>query len=133
MRITLLDACVLIDAFRGTSAARRVIADGILRDADRVFVGSQYLVLETLPKPLYNGHKQEAAALQTFFDQMVEEWVDCSPKLGAEALNLAKRHGLSAVDALHVATALELDAEFITFEKKSRTLGRVKEVKVTFL
>lgn len=50
---TFLDSGVLIDAFRG-SAALAAAAIRILNDRDRVFLTSELVRLEVLPKALFH-------------------------------------------------------------------------------
>jgi predicted nucleic acid-binding protein len=54
--------------------------------------------------------------------------------LGKEAVELAKRYGLAAVDALHVAAAIRQGVqEFITSEFPGKPLFRVSGLTVTSL
>jgi len=57
-----------------------------------------------------------------------------SKELGVEALTLAKKYGLAAMDALHLASAIRQGAdEFITSELPGKPMFRVKELKVISL
>jgi len=66
-RATYVDANVLISAFRGEHVATEA-ALAVLGDAGRPFVTSEYLRLETLPKPSFHGKTQEVAFLNAYFD-----------------------------------------------------------------
>jgi hypothetical protein len=66
MTRTYVDAGVLIAAARGQAdlAAR---AMEVLDDPQREFVGSVFLQLELLPKPIYYGNTLEAEFYEEFF------------------------------------------------------------------
>lgn len=129
---TFLDSGVLLLAWRGNSPAATA-AKQILADDSREFVTCENVRLELLPKPafekrhsemqFYHGHFSEASACEPF-----------SEPLGKTALALAKKHGLSAGDALNLASAIRLGAdEFITSELSGKPMFRVPEIKVTSL
>jgi predicted nucleic acid-binding protein len=128
-RATYVDANVLICAFRGDHAATEA-ALAVLGDADRTFVTSEYLRLETLPKPSFHGKTREVAFLNTFFDA-AGRCVSSAPEIIQRALELASRHDLAPMDALHVSSALAGNAdELITVEKPTKPLFRVRELRV---
>jgi predicted nucleic acid-binding protein len=57
-----------------------------------------------------------------------------SAELGREAFELAKRYGLAAMDALHIAAAIRQKVnELITSELPGKPLFRVKELAVRSL
>jgi len=57
-----------------------------------------------------------------------------SSELGREGFELAKRYGLAAADALHIAAALRQNVqEFVTSEMPGKPLFRVKELTVRCL
>jgi predicted nucleic acid-binding protein len=126
---TFIDSGVLIAAARGSDElAERAI--NVLDDPDRTFICSDFVRLEVLPKAVYHGQDAEAAFYSAFF-QHVRRTVTASARLIAEAQVEAERHGLSAVDALHVAAARRARCdEFITSEKPTKPLFRVAGLSV---
>jgi hypothetical protein len=123
MTKTYVDASLLIAAARGENeVAERALA--ILDDPARQFIGSVFLQLEVIPKPIYNGYQEEAAFYEAFFRRCLE-WVGISASLTEVALVEAQRHGLSAVDALHIVGAHSMGADvLVTAEKSEKTLHR---------
>ena len=127
MTRTFVDSGVLIAAARGTTDVSGA-ALALLADANRVFVSSIFVQLEVLPKPAYFGRREELAFYEEFFAGIVE-WADMT--LVPDALSLAQRYGLSALDALHAAAALQLCAEeLITTEQPGKPLHRVTGMRV---
>jgi hypothetical protein len=68
---TFLDAGVLIAAARGRGIIA-VRAHAILDDPERVFVTSDYIRMEVLPKALYHRQSQEVLLYERFFSQAVQ-------------------------------------------------------------
>ena len=130
--LTFIDSGGLIVGWRGQAAAR-IRALTILRAPGREFVSSPFVQLEVLPKPQYFKQETEETFYQTYFAG-VSLWVTDCDAIMREALKLGRRYGLSALDALHVAAALLANAaEFITTERPTSPLSRVKEFKVVSL
>jgi len=102
----------------------------VLDDPEREFVSSVYVKLEVLPNAVYMEREYQIEAYREFFDN-VSRWVPSSPELSNRALALAREHGLSAVDALHVAAAEAEEAELVTTEKSTRPMFRATSVEVT--
>ena len=128
---TFLDAGVLIAAFRSRNDASTP-ALTILDDPERVFVTTDYVRLEVLPKPLYFRRETEAAFYEAFF--AAAEFVEVSPALVLEAFEDARQAGLAAMDALHVAAAKRAGvAEFITVEHPTKPVFRVAGLRVRML
>ena len=127
---TYLDTGVLITAFRvNGEAGQRAMK--VLDDPSRRFVSSVFVKLETLPKTIYYKNSIEQAFYQTFFDA-VTYWSSDLAGINAEAHRVASKYGLAAMDALHIAAALSIEAEeFITTEKLTKPMFRVSEIKVT--
>lgn len=131
-RRTFIDAGVLVAAARGkgdlaTQAMR------ILDDPNREFVGSPFLKLEILPKPIYEKRREEAEFYEAFFDA-VSYRADSVEDIVRNAYVEACTYGLGAMDALHVAAATSVGAEeLITTEKEGKPIHRVDLVKVLFL
>jgi predicted nucleic acid-binding protein len=129
---TFLDSGVLLTAWRGKEASATA-ALRILDDDRRVFVTSQMVKLELLPKPAFFGNAGEVEFYNTHF-AAVEQEEPLSAALADEAFILAKTHGLAAADALNMAAALRLRAkEFVTTEAPGKPLYRVPGIKVVTL
>jgi predicted nucleic acid-binding protein len=126
---TFVDADVLIWAARG----REPLSDAgmaVLTNSNREFVASEFLRLEVIPKAAYNQQAAEEAFYQRFFDA-VEHWCDVSSPLISRAHQTAIRYGLSAIDAIHVASAHTMAAdELVTAERPTSPLFRVQEVPI---
>ena len=106
---------------------------GVLDDPERVYVTSDLVRLEVLPKAMYNKRDVEAEFSRLFFDG-VEEVVAITPTLVSQALHEASQYGLSAIDALHIAAAKSAAVEeFVTVERTTKPLFRVSGLTVTTL
>ena len=129
MILTFVDAGVLIAAARGIGSAAAK-AGAILDDPGRIFASSVFVRLEVLPKAVFHRKSQEAEFYEAFFEK-VESWVRIDEGLTLQAMALAVRFGLSALDALHLTAALQLGAdEVITSEKPGRPIHRITQVAV---
>lgn len=123
--LTFADASVLIRAALKPNAATfaaHLLALQILGDPDREFVASQFLRLEVLPIANYFRKQREIKFYEKFFDN-VAHWAD-DAALIAPALSLASRHGLGALDALHICAADQFGAEFVSAEKPTKPIYR---------
>jgi predicted nucleic acid-binding protein len=128
---TFLDSGVLLSAWRGNSP-RSDLAREILADESREFISSEVVKLELLPKPAYEKRHTETQFYQRYFALATSE--PFSGELGHEALVLAKKHGLAAVDALHLASAIRQGAaEFVTTEQPGKPVFRAAGIKVVSL
>lgn len=112
---TVVDSSALVNAAIGSDPARRPCALGIIADQTREFAATRFLKLEVLPMPPRYRRNKERWLYERFFDR-VSQWLDEEPLL-QPALDLACRYGLGALDALHLATAMSLNAELISAEK----------------
>jgi len=128
LKITFID--VLIAASRGnTEVARRALE--VLDDPGRSFASSVFIKLEVLPKASFHRRTDELAFYDDYF-RSVDHWVNPGEALTANALSLARENGLSALDAIHGAAALEAKAaELVTTERRSRPIHRLTRIKVT--
>lgn len=127
-----IDAGVLIDAARGRPGAyERAFA--ILDDPRRRFVSCPMLKLELIPQATYNKRWDEIKLYEKFFEKVIF-WKDMSDDLIEDAIKIAGQHGLDAIDAIHIAAALSSGAdEFITTEKPSKPLHKVKNISIITL
>jgi|YNPMSStandDraft_1061717.scaffolds.fasta_scaffold04865_4 hypothetical protein len=123
-----LDSGVLIAAFRGEGSLG-LSAIKILDDIRMQPVLSDAVWLETMPKPLYENNREEIE----FYNKILEysEFIKINEQAILSAKDIAPKYGLSAMDALHIALAMESGAdEIVTTEKPTKPLLRVKEMKV---
>lgn len=128
---TFLDSGVLLSAWRRGELHNRAVS--VLQDETREFFTSDAVKLELLPKPAFEKRPLEAQFFNQYFD-ITSACEPLSSDLGNEALALAKKHGLAAMDALHLASAIRQDAdEFITSELPGKPMFRVTGIKVISL
>jgi hypothetical protein len=105
----------------------------ILDDPDREFIITDFLKLEVLPKPCFFGNHDEIEFMRTYIENAALH-VPSTAFITAQAIALACRYGLSAIDALHAEAAIEAKAdEFITIEKPTKPLSRIQEILVKSL
>jgi predicted nucleic acid-binding protein len=120
---TFLDSGVLIAAFQSRNTVSTPVLT-LLDDPERVFVTTDYVRLEVLPKPLYFRRETEAELYEAFF--AAAELVEVSQVLVSAAFEAARQAGRAAMDALHVAAAKRASVdEFITVERPTRPVFRV--------
>jgi predicted nucleic acid-binding protein len=128
---TFVDAGVLIAAACGVPNISD-IALRLLDEPKRVFITSDLVRLEVLPKPTYHGFQDEVAFYEAFFTNARR--VAVSKQLLEDALREACQWGLSACDAIHVAAAKRAKCvEFHTTEKPSKPLFRVSGIRIVSL
>lgn len=125
---TYIDANLLIAAFRGEGElGQRAIE--ILDDPERILVASDAVRLEVRPKPRYEKRQEEI----DFYDAVLAQaehlkW--CIDTL-YRAHDLAEKHGIAAMDAIHVAMALDGNVdEFVTAEKPTKPMFRIAELRM---
>ena len=129
MKRTYIDSGVLIAAARGKESCY-ARALGILSDAAREFVCSDYVKMETVPKPTYFGYVQEVRFYEEFF-LSVKTWLTFDKSHLDEAYKEACVSGLSSLDAVHVVLAsLTGCDELVTSEKSVSAIHRTKKVSV---
>lgn len=119
-QLTFVDTSVLINAAIGLDAARKMRALSVLGDPQREFVATRFLKLEALPIPINHKRKKETAFYERFFAG-VSVWID-DASIIQSAYDLACRHALGALDALHVAAAITANAEFVSAEKFTKPI-----------
>ena len=127
---TYVDSGVLIAAARGNGKlaerALKVISD----TAGRELVCSDYVRLEVIAKPTYEGRVAEVKFYEEFFAS-VAIWLSFDVLHLRRALVEACRSGLTAMDAIHVAAAVESGCqELVTSEKPEKAIHRTTLVTV---
>ncbi|MEW6366532.1 MAG: type II toxin-antitoxin system VapC family toxin [Acidobacteriota bacterium] len=129
MKTTFIDSGVLIAAFRGEEK----LAEHALRiidDPERALVSSSFVRLELLPKARYHRRTEEVKFYEEFFGRAAR-WIEPSSELDALALEEGSKAGLSALDSLHVAAALQAGAEELaTTERRERAIHRTRSIRV---
>lgn len=127
MTLTYLDTGVLIAAFKG-SDRRAIRAMEIIDDPDRAFATSIFVKLETLTKATYHKNLDELEFYEAFFSRC-QCCLDGSYDILQSALSKGKQYGISGMDALHVASALELGAKtLVTTEKSTKPMHRTNDL-----
>lgn len=119
-QLTVVDSSVLINAAIGPDPARRFRAIVLLADQRREFVATRFLELEVLPIATRYRKQKELSFYKQFFNS-VAHWIDEKPLI-QPALDLACRYGLGGMDALHLAAAISINAEFVSAERPSKPL-----------
>jgi predicted nucleic acid-binding protein len=120
---TYLDSSVIINAL-STDKERAARARALLKDTTRDLIVGDYVKLETLPKMVYNKLGDQVVYTRTLFDRA--EYVRSTDAIVAQAEIFAEKYGLSAMDALHVTSAIAGGAdELVTFEKPEKPFFRV--------
>jgi predicted nucleic acid-binding protein len=129
MKITFIDSGVLITAARAIGeSSEKALA--ILEDDEREFASSEFLKLEVIPKATYNQKITEVEIYETFFDDVVY-WASDLEQVMRDAYSIGCQYGLAAMDALHIAAALSVNAsEFVTTEKPTKPMFRVSGIKI---
>ena len=132
MTLTFVDAGVLIAAARGSGGIHRR-ALNVLADPQRSFASSNFLWLEVFPKAIFHRRLDEVDFYEEYFES-VSRWPDDPAPVVTRAREEASRHGLSAMDAIHVATATLLGAEeLVTTEKPGRPMHRTTAIAIRTL
>jgi predicted nucleic acid-binding protein len=122
--LTFVDSGVLIAAARGQPDLFDP-AMAVLGDPQRQFGSSDFVRLEVAPKAAYEGRDAEARFYIAFFSG-VARWAPATPDLVGAALMHARKFGLNALDALHVAAAVALGCdELVTSEGPTKPIFRV--------
>jgi predicted nucleic acid-binding protein len=130
---TFVDANVLISATNINDALIVAQIIKVLNDSQREFVANDFLELEVLPKPVFNRRQLSIAFCEDYFQHCARR-IGTNRKLLKIAFDEACRLGLSAMDAIHVASAhLAHAAELITLEKKTKPIYRTNLVSVIYL
>ena len=129
MILTFIDSGVLLSAANGEGKIAEKALE-ILEDSNREFASSEFVKLELIPKAIYNKQTEEAQFYEEFFSA-VTYWTTDLEKVVQDAYDIGCQYGLAAMDALHIAAALSLEAsEFITTEKPTKPMFRVSSIKL---
>ncbi|WP_193200833.1 type II toxin-antitoxin system VapC family toxin [Nostoc sp. MG11] len=129
MTVTFIDSGVLVAAARGVGELSEK-ALLILEDSNYKFASSEFVKLEVIPKAVYNQKTAETRFYQTFFSA-VTHWANDVEQIMQDAYNIGCQYGLAAIDALHIAAALSVNAEeFLTTEKPTKPMFRVTGIKI---
>ncbi|HEY6392789.1 MAG TPA: PIN domain-containing protein, partial [Bryobacteraceae bacterium] len=123
-----LDSGVLIAAFRGEQGLRDC-ALAVLSEPNLEFWYSPLVKLEVILQPTHRRRKAELEFYEEYFSH-ASCWgnLDRMFEIGGRE---AMKHGISVVDALHVAAAhLARCSLMITTEKPTKPLFRTKLVRV---
>jgi predicted nucleic acid-binding protein len=122
--VTYPDSSLIINVFIANTAIRQRALD-ILDDTNRVFMVSDYLRLELLPKMRYEKQTRQIQFVSDLF-RSASVFIPSSATIIAHAEALGETYGLAAMDALHVACAIAGNAdELITFEKPTKPFFRI--------
>lgn len=120
---TYLDSGVLIAAFKGNEdICKRAIE--VLDDPERELLVSDAVWLEVMPKPIYEEQQIEVQFYKAIFENA--ELLSWDLSSLARAAQVAEQHGIAAMDAIHIAAALDAGAnEFVTVEKSTKPMFRI--------
>ncbi|NES65569.1 MAG: type II toxin-antitoxin system VapC family toxin [Okeania sp. SIO2D1] len=106
---TYIDSGVLIQAYRGETLIG-IKAQEILDDPQREYATSSFVKLEVLSKAIYFQNLAEVNFYETFFAGCTI-WANELEKIVESAQKLAADFGINAIDALHVAAAISVNAD----------------------
>lgn len=123
---TYLDSGVLIAAItRNDDVGIRAME--VLDDPNRQLLVSDAVMLEVMPNAIYNKAHGEIEFYEAVFEKA--EKLPWNILLLYGAADIAKQYGIGAMDAIHVAYALNLNAdELVTTEKSTKPMFRVSEI-----
>jgi len=125
---TYLDSGVLLAAFKAKGDLYTQ-AMQVLDDPNRKLLVSDAVWLELMPKPHYEKRWQEVEFYEIVFKE--SERLSWSISSLALADDLAHKYGIAAMDAIHVAHAIDAKAdEFVTSEKPGKPMFRVQEIPI---
>jgi predicted nucleic acid-binding protein len=127
---TFLDSGILISAARG-DRPHSERCQRIIEERRRTLLTSVFVRLEVYPQVTYREFALQRAYLNEFFMEPALEWASDLNGMVQLGLLQAERHGLGAMDSLHIAAAMLLRADqFITAEKPSKPMFRVQSLSV---
>ena len=86
-----------------------------------------------MPKAVYHQNRLEVEFYRAYFDT-VPIWINDVESIVSIARDESERCGLSAMDALHVATAYLAEAEVLyTLERPEKPIHRTSLVRVVYV
>lgn len=132
--IVALDACTVIYLVEGGSALSevgRARLRELLGDAGAVAVCSRLARLECRVGPLGAGNRELLERYDAFFQRRRLRLVDVSAAIIEKATELRARYRLKTPDAIHLATAIDVDADL--FLTGDADLQRCAEARVEVL
>lgn len=118
--LTYCDANILLYAMNEDNRDIRFRALAVLGDKRREMVASKFLWLEVVPQAKAWKRHKEVQYLTWFFNTRVKHWIEDERTLFDAAELLIEQHKLRLLDALHLAAAMSVKAEFITAEKLTK-------------
>ena len=125
---TYLDSSVLLCVLHGKGATFAKSYQ-IINEPSRRFLSSDYVRLETLPKPTFYKKQEALNFLNEFFGKA--RIVASDADITKAALGLACKHDINAADALHLSSAVAGKAtEFVTAEQNTKPVFRATETGV---
>jgi predicted nucleic acid-binding protein len=127
---TYIDSGILIAAARGNGRlSERAFA--VIRDrTTREFVSSDYVKLETIPKPTYFGREAELRFYDAFF-ATVSVWFSFDAAHLEAGLVEACQTGIQSLDAVHIILAsLSGCDELVTTEKVTSAIHRTTRIRI---
>lgn len=126
---TYLDSSVLLAACaRKDEVGRRALE--ILDDPGRSFVLSDAVKPEILPKAIFERRQEEV----DFYEAIISQGENLNWSIDTlhRAFDVAQRHGIAAMDAVHVANALDAGVdELVTAEKPTKPMFRVADLSIS--
>jgi len=126
MTKTYVDSGIIFQAWRHEDPAERAKARQLLADfAQRSYIFSDYTILEVIPKATLYKNRDELAFYETLLEGAARIVREHEIVFG-DVLELACKHGLGAIDAMHAQAAIVSGAdELVTTERKGRALFSV--------
>jgi predicted nucleic acid-binding protein len=123
---TAIDANLLIAAW-SAEGNRYAQALRVLESPNRHLIVSDALWLEVMPKAIFHHQQAERHFYEAVFQQAENRsW---SSAILECAKALASTYGVAAMDAVHLAIAINAEAdEFISGEKPTKPMFRVTEI-----
>jgi predicted nucleic acid-binding protein len=94
----------------------------VIGDKRREMVASKLLWLETMPQAKAWKNQREIQYFDWFFTTRVKHWIEDERSLFGVAEYLIEQHKVQLLDALHLAAAMSVNAEFITAEKLTKPI-----------
>lgn len=127
--LTYLDSNVLVQAATGANRAIQTRALAIITDPNRQFVSSLFSRMEVIPLAIHFGRTKERLFYEAFFNR-VQTWIDPAD-IYDDAYKLACQYALGSMDALHLAAANFVSAEFVSAERPTKPIYKAYQQAVS--